>query len=345
MAAESVRTTVTCVSKSGSTPSSPRSDRFARVSRNGDRAERSVRQRARQQGGLRHPHLPAERIRRLGERLEHVRASCDVSARLQLDPVAAVHRYRRTVDRELVGLVASAVAFGNIKTLRAKLEDALDRIGPDVAKMADDELELFVRLHGWKHRVCRGEDLARLLIGARRVQRAFGTLGRKFSTELAETGDLRQALIRFVRAIRDAGGLATSSRLSGRRGAAHILPDPSGASGCKRLLLYLRWMARPADGVDLGLWDVPTATLLVPVDTHVHRLSLNLGLTDRKTLSFHTAQDITETLRKIDPEDPTKFDFALCHLGMSRRCPSRRDSVRCSGCQVRSVCRHWDCPA
>jgi uncharacterized protein (TIGR02757 family) len=278
---------------------------------------------------------------RIGAALEKVREKCDVEARLELDPVAVVHRYPRPADQELVGLLASAVAFGNVKALRRKLEQALERLGPDVAGVADDELDVFARLHGWKHRVYRGEDLARLLIGARRVQRASGSLGRRFAEDLEREGDLRPALSAFTRAIREAGGLTQQSS-SKRRGAAHILADPDGSSGCKRLLLYLRWMVRPADGVDLGLWDVSTDVLLVPVDTHIHKLGRNLGFTRRKNLSWKTAQEITEALRRFDREDPAKFDFALCHMGMLQRCPSRRDPARCEGCGVRPVCRHWD---
>lgn len=264
---------------------------------------------------------------------------CDVAARLELDPVAVVHRYSRPADQELVALMASAVAFGNVKALRAKLEQALARLGPDIASVADDELDVFARLHGWKHRVYRGEDLARLLIGARRVQRVSGSLGRRFAEDLEREGELRAALASFAHAIRDAGGLNRSA--TQRRGAAHILADPDGSSGCKRLLLYLRWMIRPADGVDLGLWNVPTDVLLVPVDTHIHKLGRNLGFTRRKNLSWTTAEEITRALRRFDARDPAKFDFALCHMGMLQRCPSRRDSVRCEGCGVRPVCRHW----
>jgi uncharacterized protein (TIGR02757 family) len=274
----------------------------------------------------------------IGATLDAVRAQCDVAARLEVDPVAVVHRYPAPLDRELVGLVASAVAFGNVKALRAKLEQALARLGPDVADVADDDREVFARLRGWKHRVYRDRDLGRLLVGARRVQRASGSLGARFADDFAREGELRPALVAFTRAIRVAGGLERTGK---RRGGAHILADPSGASGCKRLLLYLRWMIRPADGVDLGIWNLPTRVLLVPVDTHIHKLSLNLGFTRRRTLSWKTAEEITEALRKFDREDPAKYDFALCHMGMLQRCPSRRDPVRCEGCGVLSVCRHW----
>jgi hypothetical protein len=151
---------------------------------------------------------------------------------------------------------------------------------------------------------------------------------------------LRAALTEWTGAIRSAGGLEASART--RRGAAHILPDPAKASGCKRLLLYLRWMIRPDDGVDLGLWrEVPASVLLVPVDTHVHKLARNLGLTERRAQSWQTAEEITAALRSYDAADPARFDFSLCHLGMLQRCPSRRDPVRCEGCGVQNVCRHW----
>jgi uncharacterized protein (TIGR02757 family) len=269
---------------------------------------------------------------RLGRALHTVRCRCDVAARLAVDPVSVVHRYGRPQDQEIVGLAASAVAFGNAKAFRAKLDDALTRLGPAPARALDDGARASARLRGWRHRMYRGEDLARLLGGARRVQRASGSLGARFVAELAAQPDLRRALAAFAGAIRAAGGLAPGS---------HILADPMANSGCKRLLLFLRWMVRPSDGVDLGLWKVSPSILLIPVDTHVHRLALNLGLTERRDLSWRTAEEITAALRRLDPRDPVKYDFALCHLGMARRCPSRRDAERCAGCGLRRTCRHW----
>jgi endonuclease III len=106
-------------------------------------------------------------------------------------------------------------------------------------------------------------------------------------------------------------------------------------------MLLFRWMVRPDDGVDLGLWDVSTASLVMPVDTHIHKLALNLGLTSIQTASWRAAEEITHALARLDPNDPVKYDFALCHLGMVQRCPSRKDAVRCEGCGVKPVCLHW----
>lgn len=298
----------------------------------------------------RSPSSREARLRALGAALDAVRDRCDVDARRRSDPVEIVHRYDDPLDQELVALVASALAFGNVKALRAKIEDALVRIGPAIARAADDPEALLARLRGWKHRVYRGEDLARLLTGARRVQRASGSLGRALAAELGRTDDLREALSAWTRAIRREGGLDTATALSTvgaepaslRRGGAHILADPGKGSAVKRIMLLLRWMARPADGVDLGLWPIPTEILLIPVDTHIHKLGKNLGLTRRNDVSWKTAEEITAALRRFDATDPVKYDFSLCHLGMLQRCPSRRDAARCEGCGVKSVCRHWE---
>jgi len=268
---------------------------------------------------------------RIKRALDRVRARCDVEARRAVDPVGVVRRYRDESDREIVALVAALLAFGNVTTIRAKLDLALARLGPHPARAADDEARVQAALAGWKHRVFRGDELARLLVGARHVQRASGSLGARFELELARTGSLRDALAAWCDALRDAGGL----------GKTHLLPDPRGPSACKRLFLYLRWMVRPDDGTDLGLWNVDPALLVCPVDTHIHKLARNIGFTRTRQLSWKAADEITRRLRRFDPEDPVKYDFALCHMGMLQGCPSRRDELRCRGCGVKPVCRHW----
>lgn len=275
--------------------------------------------------------------------LERVRDDTDRAARREADPVGFVHAFEgEPLDQELVGLVAAGLAFGNVKTIRAKVRELLERIGGPPHRAAEDPAALGRRLAGFRHRVFVGDDLARLLVGARVVQRAHGTLGARFASDLAATGgDVREALARFCDAIRAAPGGLASSRAGGRRGPKHLLPDPRGPSGNKRLLLYLRWMIRPRDGIDLGLWPVDPAVLLVPVDTHIHKLARNLGLTSRAQPGWRTTVEITRALARLDARDPVKYDFSLCHLGMLQRCPSRRDPARCEGCGVKPVCRHW----
>lgn len=288
----------------------------------------------------RRPRISAAREQAIFDTILRVEAACDRAARVESDPVGLVRSYRGAANLEIAGLVAACLAFGNVKALRAKVQGVFERLGPALAHAADDELAVFAALVGWKHRVYRGEDVARLVIGARRVQRAHGSLERCFTAELSKHGALRPALAEWVRQIRQAGGLDAAA--GSRRGAAHILSDPSKTSGCKRLLLFLRWMVRPDDGVDLGLWKtVSPSVLLVPVDTHLYKLSRNLGFTSRSTLTWATTEEITAALRRLDPADPVRFDFPLCHLGMLQRCPSRKDAKRCEGCGIQSVCRHW----
>ncbi|MBK8252323.1 MAG: TIGR02757 family protein [Polyangiaceae bacterium] len=280
-----------------------------------------------------------KREKAVQQALDRVRATCDTEGRKQTDPIEFVHQYERSADKELVALLASAMAFGNVTALRAKIKEVLERIGPNVVEKAEDLQSLRRILKGFRHRLFTGDDVARLLYGARSVQSAHGSLGNALRTFLNQHGELKAALIDWTGEIRRAGGL---NQKTTRRGPAHILSNPAKGSAVKRLLLLLRWMIRPNDGVDLGLWPIAPSVLLIPVDTHIHKLSRNLGLTDRRDVSFQTAVEITNKLRRFDNNDPVKYDFSLCHMGMAQRCPSKRDPLRCEGCGVKSVCRHWE---
>jgi len=278
------------------------------------------------------------RLVRIREALDRVAERREIRARASVDPVSFVHLYRDPLDRELVGLIAASLAFGNVKAFRPKIEDALTRLGPHPSKTGHDRDAVRRSLRGWKHRVYKDNDLAGLVVGGCLVQQSHGSLGAALQSFLAEhDDDMRLAASAFARALRKAGGLDRSKT----HGAKHILVDPAAGSAAKRLMLFFRWMIRPADGVDLGLWDVSPEKLLIPVDVHVHRLGRNLGFTKRTAADWEAAREITDVLRRFDPHDPVKYDFPLCHLGMLQHCPSRRDEARCEGCGVKPVCLHW----
>lgn len=275
------------------------------------------------------------RMIRVRDRLDALVATHDVAQNLAADPLGFVHR-AAPEDREVVALLAATLAFGNVKAIRASLTRALAALGPSPARTIDteDEAALARRLHGFVHRVYKGRDVARMLANAGALRRAHGTLGAFFAAQYVAHGELREALAVLADELRGA-------RPAPSRGLSHLVPDPRKGSASKRLLLWLRWMVREADGVDLGLWDVPASALVVPVDTHVQRIAQNLGLTRRKDASWRTAEEITAALRRFDASDPVKYDFAICHLGVSRSCPSRRDPVKCGACVVRDACIHW----
>ena len=272
---------------------------------------------------------------RIQERLDGLLAACDAESTRGRDPVDFVHRYTEPRDQEIVGLIAASLAFGNAIAARRSIDRLLTMLGSEPASTiaAADEADLRERLRGFVHRIYRAEHLASMLSHAGGLLRERETLGNAFAGfHRASDGDFREALALFADALR---GDARS------RSLRHLVSDPRAGSACKRLVLYARWMIRPADSVDLGLWSIAPAELVIPVDTHIHRISRNLGLTNRRTASWATAEEITAALRKFDPEDPVKYDFALCHLGVSRECPSRPDPIKCEQCVLQDVCGVW----
>ncbi|MBK6459609.1 MAG: TIGR02757 family protein [Myxococcales bacterium] len=279
------------------------------------------------------------------EVLDRVRSDCPLGERRARDPVEHVHAFSTRDERELVGLLASALAFGNVATIRAKIAEVLERLDHEPVQRAEARAELDRRLRGFVHRLFRGEDVAGLLFGARACQRRFGSLEAVFKEGLARAeaaGGPRdaatwEALAFLVDEVRREGGL---DRPTTRRGPAHLLPDVRRGGGAKRLFLFLRWMIRPADGVDLGVWSLPPSHLACPVDTHILKLGRNLGLTARADAGRRTVREITASLAALDPVDPVKYDFSLCHLGMATRCRERFDPAVCGGCPVRPACRH-----
>jgi uncharacterized protein (TIGR02757 family) len=267
--------------------------------------------------------------------LDALLASCDSESTRSRDPVDFVHGYEEPRDQEVAGLVASSLAFGNAVAARRSIGRVLTALGPEPAAtiVSAGPVELRNCLRGFVHRIYRGEHLASVLSRAGELFREHDTLGNAFAYFHRESdGDFREGLARFADALRGD---------TNDRSLRHLVSDPRAGSACKRLALYARWMVRPADGVDLGLWPIAPSELVIPVDTHIHRISRNLGLTKRRTATWATAEEITAALRKFDPEDPVKYDFALCHLGVSRECPSRPDPAKCQRCVLQSVCSVW----
>lgn len=300
--------------------------------------------------------LGSARVAALREALEAVVAGVDRAERRSRDPVSFVHAQERTEDQEIVALLAAQLAFGNVTTILAKVGDVLARLaefGPTPTAALDalvdasgDASRLHARLADFKHRVFTGPDVAALLAGGRLLQRKYGSLGAAFLDAWGTTGavSVPTALARFCDELRRLGQFPQRGDPH-RRGASHLLPDVARGAGAKRLFLFLRWMVRPSDGVDLGIWDFSPAHLLIPVDTHIHKVARNLGFTDRNDASLATAIEITDALRRLDPEDPVRFDFALCHLMMKGDCKEVAIPEICDGCPLRPVCRHHEDPA
>ena len=227
------------------------------------------------------------------------------------DPLEFLYVYDDPDDREVAGLIASTLAYGRVRQILKSVSNALERVGPHPAAFVRSSSQDSLRraFEGFKHRFTTGEDLCRMLDGVRTVVGNHGTLGDFFSTLLRpEDETVLPALTIFV------GSIAEAS--AGEPLGTCPLSAPERGSACKRLHLFLRWMVRK-DDVDPGGWDaVPASKLVVPLDTHMHRLSLLLGLTDRRQANGRTALEITTAFREFSPEDPVKYDFALTRLGI-----------------------------
>jgi uncharacterized protein (TIGR02757 family) len=263
---------------------------------------------------------------------------------LATDPLAFVHRYREPEDREVAGLLASCLAYGTVRSIARSVETALRPLGPAPAAALDglSDEALLAQYRAFRHRFTRGRDLAALLAAAREMRRSHGSIGEFFREGHSPTAaTVREALVSFVdRAL--ATDLAAFYRRPPRRGTGirFLLPSPRDGSGCKRLNLYLRWMVRRGDGLDLGIWKgAEPRQLLMPVDTHVARIASYIGLTRRRSPGWGMTEEITDSLRALDPRDPVRYDFALCRLGILDACPRRRDPVQCAQCLLVPVCR------
>ena len=223
------------------------------------------------------------------------------------DPLEIVREYPDPLEREVAALVCAAFALGNVKAIISFERDLLRRLGsPRNACMGMDPHELTRLLASVRYRFYRTEEIAALLAGIGSVLREYGSLNAAFLRFLVpDAADTREALRSFVRLVRAGGG-----------GGECVLPDPEKDSACKRLHLFLKWVVR-SDSIDPGGWKgVSTRQLLIPVDTHILRVSRILGYTKRKTADIRTSLEITAALREIDPEDPVKFDFSLTRPGI-----------------------------
>jgi len=251
------------------------------------------------------------------------RAYTEYDARwIEPDPVHFVWRYQRREDREVAGLVASSLAYGNVRQIKKSVERVLGLLGdsPAVAIDALDAAAALRSLDGFKHRFNDALDAVCLLVFIREMRRAGGSI-EGFFAPTRTPRELRPALADFARRVlalpRD--GLYGRGPLPREAGVRFFFPSPDDGSACKRLCLFLRWMVR-ADSVDPGGWTrVPPATLLIPLDAHIINIGRKARFTRRISPGWKMAEDITATLRACDPADPVKYDFALHRMGLFKR--------------------------
>ncbi len=227
------------------------------------------------------------------------------------DPLEFLFLYDNWEDREIVGLLASSLAYGRVQQILKSVRAVLDVTGsPSKCVKNSSRTDLEHRLAGFKHRFSDGREVAALLFGIGNLIRRHGSLGDCFALGVKDEDDtVLPALTTFAHAILEASKGQCRS----------LIPDPKKGSACKKLNLFLRWMVRK-DDVDPGGWDhIPQSKLIVPLDTHMYKIGLTYGLTKRKSPDMRTALEITRAFARLSPDDPVRYDFALTRIGILNR--------------------------
>ncbi len=227
------------------------------------------------------------------------------------DPLVFLYEYGDLKDREIVGLIASSLAYGRVAQIMKSISSVLAPMGnsPFLFLVNSSPESLLSTYEGFRHRFTSGKDIFSLLWAAKAAIEQNGSLCACFCAELRDEHEtVLPALSRFVHTLR-------LSPFSCRRG---FLPSPEEGSACKRWSLFLRWMVRQ-DAVDPGGWTgVSPSKLVVPLDTHMHRIALNLGLTRRKQSDRKTVLEITRQFKRVAPMDPVRYDFVLTRTGIRK---------------------------
>jgi uncharacterized protein (TIGR02757 family) len=284
------------------------------------------------------PHLPTPEF---PAHLEALYQQFPFERSLAQDPLSCVRPLASDpVAAEVAGIFAATLAIGNVTAIRGAFANLERRIGHDFVSFVESDRVRNARsaLKTFRHRWIRGDQLAFLAERVGAARHEYGSLGELFRAGLEEAG-FANGLDRLARALRGSNGTAENAP----RGYQALFPTPIEGthSPCKRLTLYVRWMSRTGFP-DLGVWSgVPSSELRIPLDLHVHWIAYHLGLTHRRTRNWATVEEVTAQLRRVDPVDPIKYDFVLCHTGISGDCPKERDLSICGPCVVRPDCLLW----
>lgn len=296
---------------------------------------------------------------RLGARLDTLAETFDITT-ISPDPLELVLRFTDPLDQETAGLIAAAFAYGRADIIVSNIGAILEKMTPSPYRYLAtfDEREAAKRFAGFAHRFHKTPELVAFLACIAGAIREHGSLGALFEACYDERdADIGPTLARFVEQLRGAGcqpavppptrrrsrtGQRPAARAaSGRpsRALSYLLTSPNDGSACKRMNLYLRWMIRRT-APDLGLWTfADPGKLVMPLDTHIHRIATFLGLNDRKSFDWKSARALTDRLARFDRVDPVRYDFALCRLGILDLCSRKRRKENCDVCLLRDVCR------
>src|SRR5208337_2451583 len=269
----------------------------------------------------------------LKQKLDRLYSEYDFQGRVLHDPIELPHQYGSPEDIEISGFIASCFAYGKVTLFKPVIKSLLSRMGQSPC---DFLLHFNVRRQrdmfaGLRYRFNRNDDVIGLLYGLSKVIKKYGSLESAFKRKYRKSDSSVEAglagLIDIFLGVDTAAVYGNDLR---REGLLQFFPSPSRGSACKRMNMFLRWMIRDRD-IDFGIWTgIPKDKLVIPLDVHIARISRCLGFTRRSTQDWKMAVEITESLKTMDPEDPLKYDFALCHQGIAGVC----SAMHCDKCAL-----------
>lgn len=268
-------------------------------------------------------------LKNLKQNLDTLYDEYNFKDRLAHDPIEFPHKFKNEADIEIAGFIASSFAYGRIGLFKPVIGRILNIMGRSpydfIINFDIKQSDLF---SGINYRFNTNKDIVAFLFALHGVIVKFGRLENLFKTNYTnDDSNIENALRGFISAFETLNSQIIHHYSAGFR---FFFPAPEKGSSCKRLNLFLRWMVRDRD-IDLGIWKgIPKNKLIIPLDTHISRISKCLGLTKRKSADWKMAVEITEALKLFDPDDPLKYDFALCHQGVTKLC----SEMRCKECRL-----------
>ncbi len=227
---------------------------------------------------------------------------------ISTDPLTVLFKYSSSSDIEIVGLIASSLAYGRVSQILKAVHIVLEvmRESPYDYLKRNNKSEISNNFKEFKYRFTKGKDIAGLLIGMKNAITEYNSLENLFVKNYIKGESIINAMDKFVE------NILNFSQCK----ANYLIPSPKKGSACKRLCLYLRWMVRK-DEVDLGIWNkVSKSDILIPLDTHMFNISKKFDFTKRKSADLKTAVEITERFKNINRDDPVKYDFSLTRFGI-----------------------------
>lgn len=228
---------------------------------------------------------------------------------IETDPIQIPHRYKDKEDIEIVAFISALFAYGSRKVFIPKLDELFSKMGKSPLEYIKNGE--FSNLKSFNYRFTKENDVVEILKVLSKLYNSNETIQTLFRYGYEQKSDIKGML----QVVTDYFYLNSTDNVG--EGFYFMLANPKNNGAMKRLNMFLRWLVRKPP-VDFGLWDfISTSELLIPLDTHVAKISREMNLLTRKSNDFKSVLELTHKLKQFDSIDPTKYDFAIYAKGIN----------------------------